>query len=73
MNDKTREQIEAMKNQTIGVEVEMNRSAGTGKPVKKTKEKRSPTHQALSRCCPKTTTAIHSYNIPHWIKLCKRF
>ena len=24
MNDKTREQIEAMKNQTIGVEVEMN-------------------------------------------------
>lgn len=24
MNDKTREQIEAMKNQTIGVEIEMN-------------------------------------------------
>ena len=32
------------------------RSAGTGKTVKKTKK--SPTHQALSRCCPKTTTAI---------------
>ena len=26
-----------------------------------TKEK-NPTHQVLSRCCPKTTTAIHDYN-----------
>ena len=34
------------------------------------KRKKSPTHQALSRCCPKTTTAIHSYNIPHGEKLC---
>ena len=28
MNDKTREQIEAMKNQTIGVEIEMNNITG---------------------------------------------
>lgn len=40
---------------------------------KKGKRKKSPTHQALSRCCPKTTTAIHSYNIPYEKKLCKRF
>ena len=40
---------------------------------KLSKNKKSPTHQALSRCCPKTTTAIHSYNIPYEKKLCKRF
>ena len=27
-----------------------------------TKEK-SPTHQAFLRCCPKTSTAIHSYGM----------
>lgn len=27
------------------------------------KKKRSPTHQAPSRCCPKTTTAIRTSNI----------
>ena len=47
------------------------RSAGTGKTVKR--QKKNPTHQALSRCCPKTTTAIHNYGIPHGEKLCKRF
>ncbi len=26
-------------------------------------EKKNPTHQVLSKCCPKTTTAIHIYNI----------
>ena len=48
------------------------RSAGTGKTIKRQKKK-NPTHQALSRCCPKTTTAIHNYDIPHGEKLCKRF
>ena len=48
------------------------RSAGAGERIKD-KKKKSPTHQALSRCCPKTTTAIHSYNIPHGVKLCKSF
>ena len=28
--------------------------------------KKNPTHQALSRCCPKTTTAIHNNNTPWW-------
>lgn len=33
--------------------------------------KNSPTHQALSRCCPKTPTAIHKYNIPYGQNLYK--
>src|SRR5699024_3168390 len=33
--------------------------------------KRSPTHQAPSRCCPKTTTAIRTYNIPQNCTICK--
>ena len=37
-----------------------------------TKEK-SPTHQAFLRCCPKTSTAIHSYTIPYRTKICKSF
>ena len=49
------------------------RNAPTLENSKKDKRKKSPTHQALSRCCPKTTTAIHSHNIPSGKKLCKSF
>lgn len=36
-------------------------------------KKKNPTHRVPPKCCPKTTTAIHTYNIPQSIKICKKF
>lgn len=52
MNDKTREQIEAMKNQTIGVEIEMNNI------TREKRQERSPSTSEPEHGTPPASTDI---------------